>query len=491
MPNNLTKSKYLSGLQCHKRLWNEARHPERAADVSISQQRRFDQSKEVGILARDYFPDGVLINAIAPLVATEQTKKVIKRGASCIFEAAFMFNGVLVKCDILQKDTNSWKIIEVKASTVNSTVKKSKIVKEEYLHDLAIQKYVLSGYGLSVSKTQLMLINSKECVYPDLSNLFSIEDVTDQVNPLMENVEDNVKTFKNVLNRDDEPQVLIGERCEKPYPCPFKEYCWRDIPEKSIFTIPGLRWKKKNELIEKSIFSLEDLPIDFPLSQKQQTYVNSALHGRPEIDNAAINRLISDLEYPIHFLDFETDNPAIPRFDGLRPYQQFPFQYSCHVMQSDGSVTHHEYLHTDMSDPRKPLLESLLNHISPRGSVVVYEARFEKGVLKDLASYFPEHALTLQSIIDRLWDQLDIFRNHYVHPDFCGSNSLKDVLPVLVPSLGYENLDVQDGLEAQAVWNQMLNTASEMKKNEMIEDLKAYCKTDTLATVEIYKALRC
>ena len=172
MPNNLTKSKYVIGLQCHKRLWSEENHPERAADVSISQQRRFDQSKEVGILARDYFPDGVLINAIDPLVATEQTKQVIKRGASCIFEAAFTFNGVLVKCDILQKDTNSWKIIEVKASTVNSTVKKSKIVKEEYLHDLAIQKYVLTEYGLSVSETQLMVINSKECVYPDLSNLF-------------------------------------------------------------------------------------------------------------------------------------------------------------------------------------------------------------------------------------------------------------------------------------------------------------------------------
>ena len=210
MSDYLTKSKYLYGVQCYKRLWNEEKHPNRVAEISKSQQRRFNQSKEVGILARDCFSKGVLIDAIDPLVSVKQTEEAIKRGDTCIFEASFIFNDVLVKCDILQKDPNSWKIIEVKASTVNQTVKKSKIVKEEYLHDLAIQKYVLTGTGLSVSKTQLMLINSKECVYPDLSNLFSFEDATDQVNQLMQNVPSNVEKFKTILNSNDEPQILIG-----------------------------------------------------------------------------------------------------------------------------------------------------------------------------------------------------------------------------------------------------------------------------------------
>ncbi len=247
MSNYLTKSKYLSGLQCHKRLWNEEKQPDRAAKISISQQRKFDQSKEVGILARDYFPEGILIDAIDPLVSVKQTEEAIKRGESCIFEASFIFNDVLVKCDILQKTSNSWNIIEVKASTVNQTVKKSKIDKEEYLHDLAIQKYVLMGNGLSISGTQLMLINSKECFYPDLSNLFKIEDATDQVNQLMDDVPNNVEIFKNTINSNDEPQVLIGKQCVKPYLCPFKEtYCWKDVPEKSIFSIPNLLWPNKS-----------------------------------------------------------------------------------------------------------------------------------------------------------------------------------------------------------------------------------------------------
>lgn len=490
MPNHLTKSKYLNGLRCHKRLWYEENYRDKKPDTTISERRLFDQSKKVGILARSHFSEGVLINTTDPENAIEQTKEAIERGESCIFEAAFIFNDVLVRCDILQKDTNYWRITEIKASTVNRTIKASKIVKEEYLHDLAIQKYVLTGHGLTISKTQLMLINSKECVYPDLSNLFAIEDATDQVDQLMDSIHSNVETFKTIFNRSDEPNVLIGEHCDKPNPCPFKTHCWKTVPKKSIFTIPRLNWEKKNKLIKKGIYSLKCLPDDFPLSQKQRAYVNSVLDGQPEIDNAVIQRLISDLEYPIHFLDFETDNPAIPRFNGLRPYQHFPFQYSCHVMQADGSIRHHEYLHTDTSDPREQLLESLLKHISPCGSVVVYRASTEGGVLKDLAISFPEHASIFQSIIDRLWDQLVIFQNHYKHPDFGGSNSLKDVLPVLVPWLCYDNLDVvHDGEEAQAVWNLMLNTTDETEKSKLIDDLKAYCKLDTRATLEIHKVL--
>ena len=233
MPNHLTKSKYLNGLQCHKRLWYEENHRDKKPDTTISEQRLFAQSKRVGILARSHFPEGVLINTTDPANAVEQTKAAIERGAVCIFEAAFIFNDVLVRCDILQKDGNSWRIIEVKASTK---------VKEEHLHDLAIQKYVLTGHGLSISETRLMFINNKDCVYPNMSNLFTIEDATDQVDQLMEDVHSNVETFKTVLNGDIEPDVLIGEHCEKPYRCPFKAHCWKFVPKKSIFTIPRLNW---------------------------------------------------------------------------------------------------------------------------------------------------------------------------------------------------------------------------------------------------------
>lgn len=491
MPDYLTKSQYLNGHQCHKRLWYEENQRDRKPEPSLSQQRRFDQGKEVGMFARDCFPRGVLIDATAPQHAVTQTEAAIERGDTCIFEATFIFNNVLVKCDILERTANSWRIVEVKASTVNQTVNKaSKIVKEEYLNDLALQKYVLTGHGLSISKTELMLINSKTCVYPELSNLFSIVDATDQVEPLMESVPHNIETFKTVLKSNDEPQDLIGEHCNKPYSCPFKAQCWKDVPKNSIFTIPGLRWKKKDKLIEKGILHLEEVQDTDLLSAKQRRYVDSVLNGEPEIDAAAIRSLISDLEYPIHFLDFETDNPAIPRFDGVRPYQQVPFQYSCHVLcHPQDESKHYEYLHTDTTDPRLSLVASLLNDVSAAGSVVVYNARFEKGVLEDLADAFPDDAPALESITARLWDLWDIFRYHYTHPDFCGSTSLKDVLPVLVPALHYGDLEVQDGMEAQAVWNLMLKAKNETAKNEWIRRLKEYCRMDTRATLDIHDVL--
>ena len=149
MTNYLTKSKYLNGLQCHRRLWYEKNYPGRAAATSRSQQRIIDQGGEVGRLAQDHFPESRLIDARDPVESVEQTQEAIGRGVPYIFEASSIFNDTWVRCDILQRDSNSWKIIEVKAS---NTVEG----KEEYLHDLAIQKHVLTEYGLSISGTQLM-----------------------------------------------------------------------------------------------------------------------------------------------------------------------------------------------------------------------------------------------------------------------------------------------------------------------------------------------
>ena len=479
MVYSLTKSKYLHGLQCHKRLWYEQNHPCRATPTSKSQQQLIDQGGEVGRLARDHFPEGRLIDARDPVESVKQTQEAIRSGIPYIFEASFIFNDIWVRCDILEKDSNSWKIIEVKASNE---------VKKEHLPDLAIQKHVLTEYGIPITGTKVMHTN-RECVYPNLSNLFVTEDVTDQVDPLMNDVPNNIETFKTILAEDVEPEVSIGEQCEKPHRCPFKEYCWKDVPEHSIFTIPRLRRDKKTELVDRDSLSIHDLPDDFRLTENQRAHVDMVLNNQPEIDNEAIRSLLSELEYPIHFFDFETSNPAIPRFEGLKLFRHFPFQYSCHILQSDGSLTHHGYLHADKTDPRLPLIESLLNDICDVGSVVVYHASFECQRLKELAQYFPERSAALQSIISRLWDQELIFKRHYKPPGFYGSTSLKYVLPVLVPWLSYEDLDIQEGNDAQAVWDVMIEITNEAEKNDMINHLKEYCKRDTLATVEIRKAL--
>ena len=201
MPSYLTTAQYLNGIHCLKRLWYEEKHPEKASPISLYQQKLFDQRKAIKTLAYSQFPEGVHIDAENPDVAVRHTKSAMRRGESCLFNAAFHSNGAFIRCDILQKDKKGWRIIEIRAS---------KRIKKEYLLKLALQKYILDTYPIPISATQLMLLN-EACVYPDLSNLFVFEDVTDKVNLLKQGVPDYLRTFKTILDREVEPNVLIGK----------------------------------------------------------------------------------------------------------------------------------------------------------------------------------------------------------------------------------------------------------------------------------------
>ena len=481
MLSYLTASKYLNGIRCLKRLWYEENIPETASPASLFQQRLFNQYEEVKTRAHHQFPEGLHIDTENPDLAVQQTEHAMRRSEACLFEAAFRLNGIFVRCDVLLKDKHGWRIIEVRAS---------KRVKKEHYLSLALQKYVLAEQDIPITAAQLMLLNGAS-VYPNLSNLFVIEDLTDKVNLIENDVLYDLQAFEMTLDREVAPNVMIGKNlCNRPHVCPFKSRCWTGIPKNSVFTIPRIRDPEATSLAENGIFSLPDLPTDFPLTPTQNIYVNSVLENEPVIDKAAIRQELAKLQYPIHFLDFEADRPAIPRFTGFTPYQEFPFQYSCHVLHSDGEVMHREYLHTDSTDPSLSLTKSLIGDISDRGSVVVYNAAFERRILRSLAESFPEYSSALQSIINRLWDQMVILRKHYEHPDFCGSRSLKVVLPVLVPQLSYQDLDIRTGADAPAAWNSMLNTDNESERRMWINHLRAYCKMDTLAMVEIHRVLQ-
>jgi len=240
----LSKSKYLSGLQCHKRLWLETHKPELAPPPPPGQQRIFDQGIAVGELAREEFPDGVLIVADYLNIpeALKQTEEALDNSADFIFEGCFTYDNVIVRPDIiLRNDLGSWNMIEVKSSTS---------VKEDNIHDVAIQTWVLRGYGLEVKRVFLKHIN-RDCVYPDLSNLFQTKDITQPVEVALPSVPEKLSEYKTLLD-DSEPDIPIGQHCSNPYDCPFVGYCWEDVPEHSIFNIPRLRWTVKERLLEEN-----------------------------------------------------------------------------------------------------------------------------------------------------------------------------------------------------------------------------------------------
>ncbi|MEN9216448.1 MAG: DUF2779 domain-containing protein [Gloeomargarita sp. HHBFW_bins_162] len=480
---HLTKSRYMKGVQCPKCLWLDFHDPGKATPPSESKKCQFQQGTDVGILAREYFPGGVLVSGCGNQKCQEKTATLIVQGTECLFEATFNWQGIVVKADVLRKiGDNAWEMIEVKSSTK---------VKDEYLEDLAIQWYVIEQNGIKLTKAQVMHINNQDCFYPDLSNLFTQTDVTGAVRTIVQQIPQRLAQFHDWLSEPTELDHPIGDHCEQPYTCNFKDYCWRDVPEVSIFQIPRLDKKKRATLITDKIFSIEQLSPDFisTLSDNQQVFIQRYLAKEIYINPDGIKELMSQLTYPLYFFDFEAANPAIPRFNGVRPYQRIPFQFSCHILTEEGELTHHEYLHTDREDPRPPLIQALVQTIGEQGSVIVYNQGYEKSVLKELAVLMPEFADHLQSIVHRLWDQMAIFQNHYQHPNFLGSVSLKKVLPVLVPNLSYKELAINQGDMAKNRWEEAIHSPDLVLQAQTWQELREYCYQDTLAMVEIHRHL--
>ena len=477
----LTKTAYLAFTRCAQQLWFDTHQPELAAAPDPAAQRRLRAGQQVDLLAREQFPNGRLIpyrphpKDMAPL-----THQAIQAGTDTLFQATFAVDDMLVKVDILTQTEAGWHLIEVKSST--------QYKEAEHLPDIAFQVYVLRQAGLNITQVSLMHLN-RDCLAPDLSNLFTLTDVTVAVEAFLPTVTADTAVMRQLLTQADPPQAGIGRHCTRPYACPYYEHCWQNVTGLTIYDIPRLDAQKERPLQDAGILYLAEIPADYPLTATQRAFVDFHVRQQIWIDQAAIQQALAELQFPLYFFDFETIDFAIPTFDGCQPYQQVPFQYSCHILAEDGTVTHCGYLHTDAGDPRRPLAEAMVEHIGETGSLIAYNIPFERGVLHHLADYLPDHAERLLAMAERLWDQLPIFRQHYRDYRFGKSNSLKSVLPVIAPHLSYAILDVSNGTQAQVVWEAMIGQGDTAVKQQLIEQLREYCHLDTLAMVEIHKAL--
>ena len=395
----LSKSKFLSAFQCEKKLWLEIHDKDKATPISDVQKSIFDQGHYAGEVAQTYFPDGYLIDSdyLDIPLGIKNTITAINDNPSSIYEGFFQFNDVLVRPDILVNNNNgSWNFIEVKSSTK---------LKPENIRDVAIQTYVLKGSGIKIKKSFLMHLN-RECIFPDLTNLFTLVDLTEGIKPFLDNMSLNLNNLRDMLNNSQYPDIEIGSHCTKPYNCDFRDYCWNNIPEYSIFNIPGMYTNKKEELFNSGVISISDIPSNYTLKKKEKNFIDSYLSKSSIINNLEIKSELANLKYPLYFLDFETFSPAIPEFNGLHPYGQYPFQFSCHILDKDNKLLHKEYLHKDNTDPRETVIKELIDTVNSEGTIVAYNASFEKGVINKLSEQFPDYKSQLDSINTRFWDQI-------------------------------------------------------------------------------------
>ena len=481
---SLSKSLFMRGLQCPKSLYLNRYHPELRDEISASQERVFQSGTDVGTLARDVYQGGVEI-PFAGLTVRQQLQRTaaeITRGMTTIYEAAFTYNDVFVRVDILHKGTRGWELNEVKGTTA---------VKDVHVDDVALQYYVLAGSGIDLVKTNLVHLNNQYVRKGDLEvdKLFLSEDITRAVRARHATIKADVERLKGIL-KGDMPGLDIGEHCGDPYACDFHGHCWRVIPEDSVFDLKQ-RGALPFDFYRRGIIHLKDIPLN-EVSGAQLMQLEAYLNKSEYVDREQVREFLDTLWYPLYFLDFETVMPAIPPYDGMRPYQQLPFQYSLHYLEREGSeLRHREYLAEPNIDPRGEIAESLVRDIPEEACVIAYNASFEMSRLGDLAGYLPRYRRWIDIMIDNMRDLIIPFRSRYVyHWQMKGSASQKAVLPALVPELSYEGMAVGHGGEAMDAYFAMCASDDPGEVAGIRAALLKYCKLDTLGMVKIVERLR-
>ena len=479
----LSKSKYLSGLQCPRLIWIQFHEPSKIPETDPVTQYIFDQGHLVGELAQKPFPDGIVIPTDNFMGNIRQTRQLLGQRKP-LFEAGIMAENLYSRVDILNPgNEDKWDIVEVKSSTG---------VKDVHINDVAFQRYCCHQSGLNVRKCYLALINNQYVKDGkiDPEGLFNIHDVTDQVQEASVGIQDRIDGILDVINQETCPEMIIGPHCRDPYECPLTD-CWDSLPEHNVFSL-YYGGKKSFAMYDSGILTVGEIPDDYKLNDKQRIQQACVASGEPHVDKEAIQDFLSSLQYPLYYLDFETIGPAVPLFDGVRPYQNIPFQFSVHVVKDEKSPpVHYSFLANSTEDPRPVLLVELQKVLGDSGSIIAYNKGFEEGILRDLAEAFPEYNDWIDQVCSRLIDLLVPFRNFdYYHPAQNGSASLKAVLPVITGQ-GYKELDIADGQLASLLFEKVTyGEASDEERNKVRSDLEKYCALDTKGMTWIVDKLR-
>jgi len=462
----ISKSSFIRGSQCQKSLWLHFNQPDERCETSDAQQQIFDTGHYVGLLAQQLFPGGIDASRGEPgqlAEALAYTAELIGNGERVIYEAAFSDGETLCYMDILVKEADGWAAYEVKASTR---------VKDYQVNDVAYQYYVIARAGLPLRRVSLVHLNNQYVRRGelDLQQLFTIENMTERILPMQAAIPGRLYSLLDMLKEGIMPEISMGPQCGNPFSCDFIEFCRESLPQ--------------------------------PLPNQG---------GESESRNQdALNEFLEELVYPLYFMDFETIQFGVPRYDESRPYQQIPFQYSMHIQTSSevarwrgsenknlridekgSDLSHYEFLGAPPADPRPEFIESLLARLGTSGSIIVWNQAFENTRLREIARDFPEYAARIDCLFARVADLMVPFRRkHLCTPEMNGSYSLKAVMPALIPDLSYAGLEIQEGGTASMTYESLYRDEDPESQQVKRENLLEYCKMDTLSMVRILELLK-
>lgn len=464
----LTKTDFIQYLNCPKSIWWLKHEPDAYphGEFSVFLQKLTREGYEVERYVRQFFETA---------------------GRDADFQAVFESDdGLFARADALERlDSGEVALYEIKSSTSVKTDPAHNHVK-----DACFQKICAERSGQQIDRVYLVHLNG-EYVRDgevDPASLLVFADVTDAVLELQEETEAKIDAALGLLRNDsldrDGCSCLHKSRANH---CDAFALFNPGVPTPSIYSLPRLSAKKRADFLANGIFDLNAVPDGYALSANQEVVLLAAKSGEPIVDLEQIRAFFDGLTFPLYFFDFETYASAVPIVDRASPHKHFPIQYSLHVLEADGTLSHSEYLERDIRMPDR-LIAQMEADIGPEGSVVSWHASFEKTQNREMGKWFPDKAAFLDDINDRMVDLEDLFKTAYVDARFDGSTSIKKVLPVVCPELNYKDLDVQDGSLAMEAWERLVK-AEGGEADQVAQSLLSYCERDTFAMVEIFRFL--
>ncbi|HMU97753.1 MAG TPA: DUF2779 domain-containing protein [Chitinophagales bacterium] len=480
--HQLSKSTLIRSIQCLKSLYLYKNHYNLRDIPDRKQQQKFDRGHRVGKLAQQLFPGGKDCTPPSPMHYQQSiaaTKLLIENNYPIIYEAAFKFQGILVALDILECKDGNFYAYEVKSSMS---------VSQTYIQDCAIQYYVIQHFGIHLTDFQIVHINNNYVKNGalEVDRLFKRKSVLKEIVELQPYIQEKIDAAIQVLSKTQMPEIAIGAHCSKPYPCDFMSYCWKDIPANSIWFLQGVSLNDKLEAVNTGILTIDEY------AQKHQDDIklHSYLTNKEIIQKENIANYFKNVQYPICFFDVEAFQSAIPIFDGTKPYERIPFLYSLHIQDEvNATLIHKDYFSATDGDYRKTFIKQFLEDTKTCKTILVYNDLIEKGVLYYLANLFPEFKPEIDKRIAIMLDvEIPFKRLDYYHPKQLGSLSLKTISATMLDINPYNAVDVKDGQEAMAIYNELFYKSKE--DQELYYDkLRSYCKTDTYVLSEVYKKL--
>ena len=486
----ISKSEYMLYLRHPAWLWIKKHAKHLMPPVDNDLQARFDEGHAFEPFVESLFPNlrRLGFNSYDEyLDLPKNTLRAWNHGAEVVSQGRYETGSITCISDLVRRKGDAFILTEIKSSSSAKT---------EHTLDLAFQKIVLEGAGFPIERCEVAHVNNSYIRQGEINSdeLVGFTDITAEVNDQIEVTKSRIDQAIRVAQAREMPDPRPERARLKSYQdwLSIREKLSPPLPENSIHFLPYMNAEKSTKLAKEGIYTVPEITDLSVLSKSTQKFLTAKDEGVRIIEKDKLSAFLSQISYPIYYFDYEASQSLLPPWDGTRPYQQVPFQYSLHmVREPNGPVEHFEFLHRDISNPMPSMLERLKEHVGNEGSILVWFEQYEKSRNNEMAKLYPESAAFLNAFNDRIIDLMKPFSKDMVKDQaFEGSSSIKKVLPALIPYLTYNDLDIQEGVSAARKWKEVtLGDVSEAEQEKTYSDLIEYCKLDTLAMVEIHNKL--